>query len=295
MAMVRGLLRAVAVLGLVALAASFAGRWWAWGDSLAVARSWVGLGGLAWLGLCGVFGAFTWRWVGALWLAVLLALAPVGWDKWRPEPGGAAALVLYQKNMNFRMPGVAPLVEDIRAVAPDFVTLQEVDAENRAIMGALAEGWPGQHYCPFSAVGGQAVLARWPALDTACGYGWAGMKVDHPEGAVWLVSLHLHWPAPHGQFGHLARALPELAALEGPVFLGGDFNMVPWSGAMARVEDALGARHVGRARLSIEQFGGKLWLPIDHVLAPEGWRGRTVIRGQLGSDHFGVVGELVAP
>ncbi|QDC09743.1 hypothetical protein FHY55_11005 [Oceanicola sp. D3] len=291
----RAVMRVVVVLGLLALGASFAGRWWAWGDSLAVARSWVGLGGLVWLALCGAAGALTWRWVAALWLVVLAALAPVGWDKWRPEPGGAAALVIYQKNMNFRMPSVAPLVEDVQAVGPDMVTLQEVDAENQAVMAALVERYPGQHYCAFSAVGGQAVMARWPALERRCGYGWAGMQVDAPGGPVWLVSLHLHWPAPHSQHAHLAKALPELAALEGPVFLGGDFNMVPWSGAMARVEEAIGARHMGRARLSIEQFGGKLWLPIDHVLAPEGWAGRTVIRPQLGSDHFGVVMELVAP
>ena len=291
----RGVMRAVAVLGLMALGASFFGRWWAWGDSLAVARSWVGLGGLVWLGLCGLAGAMTWRWVAALWLVVLGALAPVGWAKWRPEPGGAAALVLYQKNMNFRMPDVAPLLADIRAVGADFITLQEVDAENRAVMAALSEDYPGQHYCEFSAVGGQAVLARWPALETACGYGWAGMRVEAPGGPIWLVSLHLHWPAPYGQFGHLARAVPELEALEGPVFLGGDFNMVPWSGAMARIEEAVRGARVGRARLSIEQMDGRLWLPIDHVLAPEGWRGRSVIRPQVGSDHFGVVGELVAP
>ncbi|MCO6381775.1 endonuclease/exonuclease/phosphatase family protein [Oceanicola sp. 502str15] len=291
----RFVMRAVVLLGLAALGASFAGRWWAWGDSLAVARSFVGLGGLVWLALCGVAGALTWRWVGALWVLVLAALAPVGWAKWAPEPDGTAALVLYQKNMNFRMPDVAPLAADIGEVSPDFITLQEVDDENRAVMDAVAQAYPGQHYCAFSAVGGQAVLAKWPALETRCGYGWAGMRVDRPGGPVWLVSMHLHWPAPHGQFGHLARALPELAALEGPVFMGGDFNMVPWSGAMARVGEAVGGRRVGKARLSIEQFGGKLWLPIDHVLAPEGWRGRVVIRPLLGSDHFGVVAELVAP
>ncbi|SIN97117.1 endonuclease/exonuclease/phosphatase family protein [Vannielia litorea] len=293
--MIRGVMALVAALGFAALAASFWGRWWAWGDSLAVARSFIGLAGLAWLLLCGVTGALGWRWVAALSLVVLGCLAPVGWAKWRPQPQDPAALMLYQKNMNYRMPTVAPLLADIEAVAPDLVTLQEVDAENRAVMAAMAGRWPGQHYCEFSAVGGQAVLSRWAALETVCGYGWAGMKVDHPDGAFWLVSVHLHWPAPYAQRAHLARALPELAALEGPVFVGGDFNMVPWSGAMVRLGEALGAARVGRARLSIEQFGGRLWLPIDHVLAPQGWQGRSVIRPQLGSDHFGVVAQLVAP
>ncbi|MBY6152510.1 endonuclease/exonuclease/phosphatase family protein [Vannielia litorea] len=295
MELIRGVMVVVALLGLGALGASFAGRWWAWGDSLAVARSTVGLAGLVWLVLCGVAGAMTWGWVGALWLVVLAALAPVGWAKWRPEPGAAAALVLYQKNMNFRMPSVEPLLADILEVAPDLITLQEVDAENGAILVALAERYPGQHSCDFTGVGGPAVLAKWPALETACGYGWAAMQVDHPDGAFWLVSVHLHWPAPHAQHAHLAQALPELAALDGPVFMGGDFNMVPWSGAMARVGEAVGGVMVGKARLSIEQIGGKLWLPIDHVLAPKGWAGRSVTRPQLGSDHFGVVAELVAP
>lgn len=291
----RAMMRGVAVLGVLALLLGFTGRWWAWGDSLSVARSWVGLAGLAWLGLCGLTGALGWRRAGAVALLVLACLAPVGWAKWRPEPQGAAAMRLYQKNMNFRMPGVAPLVADIDSLAPDLVTLQEVDAENRAVLEALAGAYPARHYCEFLGVGGQAVLARWPATQTACGYGWAGLRVDHPEGPFWLVSVHLHWPAPHSQYAHLARALPEIAALEGPVFMGGDFNMVPWSGAMARVGEAMGGARVGRARLSIAQLGGWLWLPIDHVLAPEGWRGRVARRPRLGSDHFGLLAELVAP
>lgn len=293
--MMRVVFAVVAVLGLIGLGAGYTGAWWGWGDSLAVARSWIGLVGLVWIALGWALGATSGRSAGALALVVLAALAPVGWAKWRAEPGGVAALRLYQKNMNFRMPRVEPLAADIRAVGADLVTLQEVDRENRALMVQLRDRFAGQHYCDFSAVGGQAVLARWPALETRCGYGWAGMKVDHPDGAFWLVSLHLHWPAPRGQYAHLARALPELEALDAPVFLGGDFNMVPWSAAMARLEAATGTARIGRARLTIELAQGWVGLPIDHVLAPKGWQGRSVLRPLAGSDHYGVLAELVAP
>lgn len=300
--MMRWLLSGLVLLFGLALVLSFGGRYHGAGDALAVARPWVAvvLGG-------GALGLLV---IGPRRLGVVgIALALVGAISLRPPAlasevsSGSQVYALYQKNLLFRLADAAPVAEDILASVADFVTLQELHSRNRSILGALRQAYPHQQLCPFAAVGGVAVLSRWPATDVAplCGEGngWAAMQVETPDGPMWVLSVHLHWPFPYGQSAQLQRILPALGSLNGPAVVGGDFNMVPWSYAVAAVGRATGTQSAGLVggtfAFSYHREGRNLaaWmplLPIDHVLVPvEGGPISLEKRPQLGSDHHGLL------
>lgn len=285
----RFLLGLIAAAATLLLAASFAGALHPAADAVAVFRPQLA----ALLVVAALVGALagTRR---ALWVIPLAALAaaPSAWAFLRPETDGTA-LVLYQKNLLYRRRDTAPLAADIRDAAPDVLTLQEVTDGNRAVLSALSDSLPSQVFCPFARVGGVAVASRWPMIpDTPrCpeGLGLAAMRVEAPFGRVWLVSLHLHWPWPHRQPGQIDAIVPFLRGLDGPVLIGGDFNMVPWGHALDRIAAASGTARIGRAHVTFRTFSPWAPLVIDHVFAPEGAAGTTQTRPPLGSDHLGLV------
>lgn len=115
------------------------------------------------------------------------------------------------------------------------------------------------------------------------------MQVETPDGPVWVVSLHLHWPYPMGQAAQVRALLPELAALKGPVVLGGDFNMVPWSHSIRAIAAATNTRRIGAVQYTLP-LKGLYTLPIDHLLVPQTPQAAsTEKRPLLGSDHYGVL------
>lgn len=103
-----------------------------------------------------------------------------------------------------------------------------------------------------------------------------------------MVTLHLHWPWPHGQAAQVDILASAIAALDRPVVVAGDFNMVPWGASVARIERAARARRTGATVTTFARFP-LLPLPIDHVLLPEGWAGRQSVLAELGSDHRGLL------
>lgn len=287
--LMKGIARAAIAALVAALVAGFAGALHPLGDSLAVFRA-----GIAALALLILPLARPGRGAGlGIAAACLAGLATVAWYKLpRAGPG---PVTVYQKNMNRRDADIAALARDIRAVAPDIVTLQEVSVANEALLDLLRDAYPGQHLCPDRRKGGVAVLTRAPAIGrTVCGQvpGMAGVRVSTVQGPVWALSVHLLHPWPGAQRAQLDRLGPQLRALAGPRIIGGDFNMVPWSHALRRVARQSGTRPAGPAWTSFRL--GPVPLSIDHVLAPGG--GRVALRPRLGSDHLGVVARVhVAP
>ena len=118
------------------------------------------------------------------------------------------------------------------------------------------------------------------------------MQLRTPDGPVWLVSVHLHWPYPYRQPEQVELILPILERLEGPVIIGGDFNMVPWSNTMGRIEAAARAEVLG-PMVTTYWLRDLVPLSIDHVLAPAG--GTVFARTWLGSDHAGLVARFDLP
>jgi endonuclease/exonuclease/phosphatase (EEP) superfamily protein YafD len=288
----RRILLVLGVLVVALLAASYLGVVHGLGDSLAVVRPALAgvavvIGGL----LCFVQRRGAGLVVGA---AGLIAGLPVLGSSLPAGTDGDYGYSTYQKNLSFRLADPAPLIADIAGHAPDFVTLQEVTARTRAVMAGLTEALPSQHLCPFAAVGGVAVLSRWPKIagTERCAEddGLAAMQVETPDGPVWIVSIHLHWPFPYRQPAQLARLVPVLESLAGPIVIGGDFNMVPWSYTLGRVAQATDSERAGSVTYTLPMMDGWVTLPIDHVLVPRG-RGPTSARRMalLGSDHHGVL------
>lgn len=278
------------VLG--SLAGSYLGVVHGLGDSLAVIRPALAVVAC---GLAALLWSAGRRRVGLLVLVAGLAAGlPILGSSLAGDPGSGAGYHLYQKNLSFRLTDPAPLIADIRGHAPDFVTLQEVTGRTRAVMAGLTDVLPSQHVCTFAAVGGVAVLSRWPVIagSERCvdGDGLAAMQVTTPDGPVWVVSIHLHWPFPYRQSEQVPRLLPALAAMTGPTLVGGDFNMVPWSHTLATIARATETERAGPILYTLPLARGWIALPIDHVLVPRG-KGMTGARRLplLGSDHHGVL------
>jgi len=290
---IRRIAGGAALIALAAVLAGYGGALHPAGDSLAVFRVPLALlGGLALL---------IWRPRGAATVAglavVALAVLPRLWALSPVQAGPAAqtlGLTVYQKNLLFTLRDPAAVVADIRAHAPDIVTLQEVSARNRAVLAALRADYPYQQYCNFRAVGGTAVLSRWPAVPGSafCDQGLSGLQVETPAGMVRAMSLHLGWPWPHGQAEQISELTPLLRGLDGPTVIGGDFNAVAWSHALARVEVASGTRRAGHEVATFALPYGGMGVAIDHVLASGAAPGMIEVLDRLASDHRGVLARV---
>jgi endonuclease/exonuclease/phosphatase (EEP) superfamily protein YafD len=262
------------------------------GDSLAVGRT-LAVGAVLVLAIAASMLGMR---VAAFWsiLFALLAGAPVFLATLLPGPSGG--LLLYQKNLRFDNAELAALEADIRQSNAVALTLQEVSEPNRALLAALSDRFPHQQVCTFEAAGSVAVATSLQPVPEAiiCAPGLAAMQVlmtdSQGQTPVWIVSVHLHWPWPSSQQGHVADLLPVLAGLEGSVVMAGDFNMVRWAHSVRQMATAAQVVPAGPSNGTFLGFAPVLHLPIDHAFSPAG--GRLDLRPALGSDHLGLLARL---
>lgn len=264
------------------------------GDSFAVLRP-ACVGGFLLLVLLCLVARLRTLSLASLGAAVILA-SSIAISVFPRAGSGTAEITLYQKNMLFVNADWRAVAADIRAMQPDVITLQEVSERNLPILADLADLYPSQQFCPFAAVGGVAVLSRFPvhADGGTCpdAPGLAVLRVAGPTGPLWLMSLHLHWPWPMGQAAQAAKVETLLARLNGPRAMGGDFNMIPWSHRLRSLSNAAQGSRAGPAHItfSLGRNDTLYPMPIDHVIGPEG--GDLTRRPRLGSDHFGLFARL---
>ena len=278
--------------GAMALGGGFLGAYHPLGDSLAVFRPYA----LAAL-IFAMFGFALWRQKTLTYIS--LALLAYGLFSLRPQllpPAPVAGFTLMQHNNLFKN-DARDLVDYAKANAPDIITLQEITTLAVPQLAALRPEYPYQVICPFGAVGGVAILSKYRFIGEqgeGCveGLGMVSARVQIPAGEVTVVSLHLHWPWPYGQAAHLKQVLPALAALKGPVFIGGDFNMVAWSNAVAQIEAATDTHTIGGLRFTKSLFSGLVQLPIDQVLGPVNWPASARLGPRLGSDHNSMIAQF---
>lgn len=280
-------------LGVMTLLGSYLGVLHPLGDSLAVFRIWIA--GLL-LPFTLVMALLRPRVLGVV-VSVFATIALIGATPLQFTSVQVSefqqAQTIYQKNLRFSLPNADAILADIADIDPDHITLQELAANNREqVLGALPQHY-ARHYCPFASVGGVAVLSRYAVIEGSAfcleGRGMAGFQVQSPQGPLWVVSVHLHWPYPYSQRAQVEELAPIIAALDGPVVIGGDFNMVPWSWVLRTFERASGSQVPRPVSGTIRLFDGWVAPPIDHVILP-GMGGIQSVRPRLGSDHLAVVG-----
>lgn len=226
-------------------------------------------------------------------LLVLLTLVSTAGLGVVPAQAKTRAVVHYQKNMLYSLSkqDERRLAGDILARAPDTISLQEVNRENREILDYLRPAYPAQKLCRFPDIGGVAVLSRWPAVagSKRClkGKGIAALQVEMPEGRVWVMSVHLETPE-RPLHGRMVRALgAELPSFDGPKIVAGDFNAFPGSESVSTLARAAGVTPLG-PKVVTKQLAGLFGLAIDHVLVTGG-KGRVEQLPLIGSDHFGLL------
>ncbi len=275
---------------LALLLLSLTGRFLTIGDSFAVFRIsflWT----LAFLLV--LPNTLKWRWAGFFAALVLLGIHHRHGIK--PFAKIKPTYSVYQKNLFFRIKDVSPVADDIKSIKGlDFVTLQEITDKKSGLMEALKSEFPYQYICPFAAVGGTAILSRWPVIKNShkC-YDSGGMtvvRIDKGFGPVTVISTHLHWPFPFSQREQIDRLLPHLTKLDKPVIIGGDFNMVPWSYTVRGFERASDTRRLPGTLNTLHK--GIFGTPIDHVLGPRNCAGTTERRPKFGSDHHGIYARI---
>lgn len=240
-----------------------------------------------------VFSAFPVPFSGLWRVIVMVAMVAFVVPDAGAQPG-PRVIVHYQKNLMFDLADKAAIVDDIRARAPDTVTLQEVSRANRAVLDGLKPDYPSQKLCRFRDIGGVAVASRWPMVEGSArcleGRGVTAMQVTMPEGPVWVLSVHLETPDQPLHREMVIALAPEIAALAGPKIIGGDFNAFPLSASVRGIARAAGVRRIGPT-LTTFRPNPVIGLPIDFVLAT-GAEGAAVRLPLLGSDHHGVLAEF---
>lgn len=282
----------LAVLCLFVFGAGYLGRFHPAGDSFSLVRLPAAV-------LASVFALFTlWPRLVKIVIAAV-ALVPlaaflVQYLSGDQDIGDNAPFVAYQKNVLYSNREGASLIDELIASNADVVFLQETRRLYRQMQKDMVDAYPYRFSC-LSNERSTAVMSKWPVIQgtqTCFGSeaaGGAGFRVNTPHGFVWVVSIHLYWPWPAPQMDQLNAILGQLEKLEGKVIIGGDFNMSPSGHSVQAVERATGTSKIGS--LKATRFKAGYPVSIDHVLAT-GW-GRIETRPYFGSDHLGVLAEVV--
>jgi endonuclease/exonuclease/phosphatase (EEP) superfamily protein YafD len=193
------------------------------------------------------------------------------------------------------------------AQKPDLILMQEITPLIR--QGLVQSGFSYTRTMGHTAIFSKATPARtpvvvpmrlWPQLPT-----FTRATFNFQGASFSVLSVHMDRRTADGDAAEV-RALAELASLYPPssLIIGGDFNMTPWSFAMARLDQALPLERRDRALATwpalLPWRGGIGFpvaaLPIDHLYAGSTWRTVSILRGpRLGSDHYPVIMTLSMP
>lgn len=278
--------------GALGLVGGLFGAYHSAGDSLALFRPYT----LAAL-FFAIFGFALWR-QRLLTYTSLILLAYGGYTLRAQliSPAPVTGFSIMQHNNQFENDSRG-LVDYARANAPDIITLQEITTDSVQQLADLRTDYPYQVICPFSGMGGVAILSKFRFVGNqgeGCleGRGMVSARVRLPTGEVTVVSLHLHWPWPNQQQAQIEDLLPDMDRLKGPVFIGGDFNAVAWSSVANRIQTATDTKVIGGLRFTKALFSGVVQLPIDQVLVPVNWPASASIGPRLGSDHNSVIAQI---
>lgn len=195
----------------------------------------------------------------------------------------------------------AAMARTIRQAQPDIVLLQELLPDMaQALPAELADLYP-ELYFAYEPTVVQGVISRYPLESTGLEYlaGRTQKVAAHtPYGPVQLWNTHPsqplpYWPLQRQQIALLAR---QIAAVEGPLIVGGDFNTTSHAETYRMVN-----RHLANAHWEMG-WGFGFTFPadrplvrIDHIFYSRHFQAHRAytLTESGGSDHFPVVADLV--
>jgi len=207
-------------------------------------------------------------------------------------------ITMMQFNLNFRNKNLDKVQDCLLKKSIDIATFQEVTHAHKAKLEELKDKYPYQAYCEFATVGGEMILSKYSFTGNGgCvkGQGLVWREIDAGNKKFSLVSLHLHWPYPYGQYNQITTLSKELEKIKGSIIVAGDFNAAPWSHAVDRIAKASHSRIISGIRWSIKVDTpiAPVWLPIDHILS-SGFISEQITTGKdLGSDHLPILSTFV--
>jgi vancomycin resistance protein VanJ len=199
----------------------------------------------------------------------------------------------------------------IRQEQPDILLLQEVTQPiARTLKDELADLYPnGDLHFAYEPSMGQAIVSRYPLTPTGASYDKGRTQkvlADAPNGPIAVWNVHpfapLVWSRQYQQISALAE---EIAAVEGPLIVGGDFNTTDQAETYRLVNQHLNNAHW------LAGWGFGFTFPahtprfkrvpiisplvrIDHIFHSEHFftRYAATLPTAGGSDHLPVVAEL---
>jgi len=238
-------------------------------------------------------------------MAINAAVVSPYWPRETATVTGSTEIALMSVNLYSRNDEHARFVELARREQPDILLLLEYTAAWAAALRAIESDYPYRLVEERADFFGIALFSRVPLLDARLtdllGVPAIDTRLDlDATGEARFVGVHLR-PPMSAQEAQERNAQLDLVgrlvqAEAGPLIIAGDFNMTPYSPALAgwlertELNDARRGRGFGiswPASLPI------LGIPIDHVLISEDFLISAHYYGSaFGSDHYPVVTRL---
>jgi endonuclease/exonuclease/phosphatase family metal-dependent hydrolase len=200
----------------------------------------------------------------------------------------------------------------IKQEQPDILLLQEVTPRiMRALRTHLIDLYPdGEIHLAYEPEIGQVIISRYPVRSVESDVDNGRTQkviVDLPIGPVAVWNAHpyapLAWRAQQQQIAHLAG---EIAAINDPLIVGGDFNTTDQTEAYTMLSRQLNNAHWDTGwgfgfsfPSAVPRIRGKVAFPslvrIDHIFYSEHFFARQAgtLPNSGGSDHLPVVAELL--
>ncbi len=241
--------------------------------------------------------------------AVLMGLSVL----WYTGVGGnqalassADALRLVTFNKYWRNEDAVRIAEYLESTNADVIALQEV--ESPSFLTELRQRTPSYPYAYATTRmrHGVVLLTRWPLVHAETvelvpgGASIAKAVMEWRGQRVTVMGVHLHWPiGAHDvamRNAELERLLQLAHEVDGPLIVGGDFNLTAWSPNFLAVRDDPQLRDCAeghRLPVTWPTFFPPLGIRIDQCLRSKEWEVTQVASGPyLGSDHYPTISDL---
>lgn len=238
----------------------------------------------------------------ALFLSVFSTAAST-----QPAAQSKETITVLAANVRYDNTSYDDVVRSVRAADPDLILLSEyLQHHDDNLIGRLNHDYPYAASCPrLNAQCDVAIYSRWPFEGTPEATAYSAQspsaisaRVRLPTGkSVTVVAVHVDFPGHLGKQAADMRWLTDKAsAWQGPVLIGGDFNLTPWSAMFRRLQGTTGLVRHGTLPRSwpVQSFPPDIpFVLLDNVLTRADMRSISFKTGEpTGSDHLPVVAQI---